>query len=244
MNRMDRRRQAKSDSKLLSRGIDPTTNSPQPTAAMARLIFSLIETAKRTSNISPAIEFLYGRIDATLRGLADVPVACKRGCSHCCYIWVSATAPEILHIAKQIRPRGAEVVAKVIATNGLTKDFEFDVRDQHPTPCPLLVEDACSIYPHRPKSCRLASSADAEICARSYRNLTDEGIPTPVVYLLARTCYSTAFACALRHAGLPTRAYEFNAGLARALELDEPERAWLSGEDIFADVRRDPADIF
>jgi hypothetical protein len=30
----------------------------------------------------------------------------------------------------------------------------------------------------------------------------------------------------------------------RSDERDDAERAWLAGEDIFADVRRDPSDLF
>jgi hypothetical protein len=90
----------------------------------------------------------------------------------------------------------------------------------------------------------MAVSSDAEICARSYRNVTNEDIPTPILYLMGRGAYSMAFGCALRRAGLPVHAYEFNAGLARALERADAEGAWLAGEDIFSDVRRDPGDIF
>ena len=41
------------------------------------------------------------------------PVACGRGCAHCCTTFVSATVPEILHLANSVRntmPRAARVM--------------------------------------------------------------------------------------------------------------------------------------
>ena len=226
------------------RGVDPEMTDPEPTAAMSRLLHSLFELAKRAGNIDPPVKFLHSKIDATVRGLRDIPIGCRKGCSHCCHIWVSATAPEILYIAKIVRRRGESALARVNAAHIETKDYDFDVRDQHPFPCPMLNDNICSIYEFRPAACRMAASGDASICARSYRNLTDEDIPTPVLYLVGRSVYALALASALRHSQLPFTAYELNAGLARALERADAEQAWLSGNDIFSDVTRDPGDIF
>jgi hypothetical protein len=121
-----------------------------------------------------------------------------------------------------------------------TKEFDFDARPEHPYPCPLLEQDICSIYDKRPTACRLAASADASICARSYRNLTNEDIPTPALYLATRSVYAIALAVALKRSNLPHDAYELNSGLIRALDVVDAERAWLSGDDIFSDVLRDP----
>src|SRR6202051_2196360 len=231
MSRAERRRQAREDEKRLVRGIDPESTDPQLTAAMSRLLHSLFETAKRTGNIDPPVKFLHSRVDATVRGLRDVPIACRKGCSHCCHIWVSATAPEILSISKILRRRGRSAISKVHAAHTETRDYEFDVRDEHPFPCPMLDNNMCSIYEFRPKACRLAASADASICARSYLNVTNEDIPTPMIYLVSRSAYAVALASALRYSQLPFHAYEFNSGLARALERSDAEQAWLSGED-------------
>lgn len=245
MNRVERRRQAKQDEKLLVRGIDPESQDPEPTAALARHLYALFERAKQDRDIDLPVRYLHSKVDATLRGLRDIPVACKKGCSHCCHIWVSATAPEVLFIAKLLRRRGNPAAGdKIKAANLHTKDFEFDVRDQHPHPCPLLEDDTCSIYESRPAACRLAASADAEICARSYHNLTNEDIPTPFMHLLARSAYAVAFAIAMKHAQLPYQSYEFNAALTRAMERADAERAWLAGEDVFSGVMREPNDPF
>jgi hypothetical protein len=76
------------------------------------------------------------------------------------------------------------------------------------------------------------------------RELSRETVPVPVRYLRGRGGYELANAMALKQAGLPHYYYEYNAGLMRALERDDAEGAWLGGEDVFADVRRDPHDVY
>jgi hypothetical protein len=245
MNRAERRRRAKEDEKILSGGIDPEAQGPEQTAAMARRLYALLEQAKRDMDLDPVVRHLYSRIDATLQRLAHIPVACKKGCSHCCYGWVSAAAPEVLFIAKAVRRRADPAVAVRIRTAfEKTRDVELLARGKHPHPCPLLEDDACSIYAIRPRSCRFWASADAAICARAYHGITDEEIPAPRLNLVGRNAYAIALAVALKHARLPHHLYEFNAALARAMEQENAERDWLAGIDIFADVRRDPNDVF
>ena len=211
---------------------------------MARNLDAMLQTAKREGNIDPPINFICEKLDATIHAFGRLPIACKKGCSHCCHIWASATAPEILSIAKVVREHGDQAIGKVRAAHEETKQFDFDSRGEHPYPCPMLEDHACSIYERRPKACRLAASADAEICARSYHNVTNEDIPTPALYLIARSVYAIAFAVALKRVGLPYAAYELNAGLTRALNVPDAEKKWLAGEDVFSDVMQDPADIF
>ena len=62
------------------------------------------------------------------------------------------------------------------------------------------------------------------------------------MYLVGRAAYQMVMAAGLHRTGLPYHAYEFNAALARALETDQAEQRWLAGEDIFADIHRDPQD--
>lgn len=230
--------------KQLGPHVDPASTNPEPTAEMARQLHALFEAARQDANIDPPVKFLYTKLGQTIQNFGQLPIACKKGCSHCCYIWVSATAPELLFIAKIIRSRGHEAIERVRSAHQKTAAFDFDTRGDHPTPCPLLDRDVCSIYESRPRSCRLAASADAEICARSYHGVTNEDIPTPALHLMGRTTYAIASAVALRQSNLPYHAYEFNSGLARALEVQDAEKLWLAGTDIFSDVMRDPSNIF
>jgi hypothetical protein len=243
MNRAERRQQAKEDAKRLIRGIDPRSEDAEPTAAMARQLLTLFEDAKREGDIDPAVKYLHTKVEATLASTKEINVACGKGCAHCCHTWVSAPAPEILFLAKRIL-RGEGSSAKRIPIAHLrTKNMDPPSRMRTPLPCPLLDGDICSVYPLRPIACRFASSANAAICARTLIQGGSEPIPTPVVHLRGRGGYQIALAIALKSAGLPHHFYEFNAAMTRALETSDAESSWLSGEDVFFDVRRDPIDV-
>ncbi len=242
MNRAERRQQTKNDERILARGIDPASQDAAPMAAMARQLHEHLEQAKHHANIDPAVRFLHAKVEATLEATKALPIACKQGCSHCCHSWVSAPAPELLFVAKRIRTRAADV-ERLKTTYAAAKDLDVPERKRNPIPCPMLVADLCTIYQWRPMACRFAASADAAICARSFLKGSAEAIPSPVRNLRGRAAYQMALAIALRYAGLPHHYYELNAGLSRALEREDAERAWLKGEDIFAGVRRDPTDL-
>jgi hypothetical protein len=118
----------------------------------------------------------------------------------------------------------------------------FEERVKRPTPCPLLRDDLCLVYAARPATCRTAVSRDVAACERAFRlGSENEEIPTPTFYIEMRAGYSLALAGALRRAGFPAAAYEYNAALNAALGAPDAEAAWLAGEDIFAGIACDPS---
>jgi Fe-S-cluster containining protein len=242
MNRAERKRQAKEDEKRLLHGIDPETNDAGPTAAMARQMHALFETAKEAGNIDPPVKFLYVKAAASIAS-RPIPVACARGCSHCCNGWVSVTAPEILFAAKRVRKKGDALMARVQEAYEAIGAYAFAERPNHPRRCPMLEGDACGLYDSRPFACRLASSVDAKACERVFRLLAPETIPAPVRHIRTRELYQLAMTVALARAGLPHLYYDLTQGLARALSREDAESAWLSGEDVFAGVGTDPTDL-
>lgn len=221
-------RKSKEDEALIARGVDPTIRRPHQTAALTRLLFAKVEEAKRQKSVDGPVMYIHSKIDASFRDIGPMPIACKKGCSHCCNIWVSASPLEALYVAKIIKARGAEAIERLRQANQVTEQYNFDTRDQHPHPCPLLEQNVCSIYEARPKSCRMAASIDAAICERSHLNLAEENIPTPMVNIQMRSSYGVALACALRKAGLGYIGYEFNAALVRAIDTDNAEEGQLS----------------
>jgi len=244
MDRAERRRQARQDEQKLASGIDLTSPDREPVASLTRHLHGLFEKAKQTGGIEAPVRYLHSQITATAGKLKDIKIACAKGCSHCCHSWVSVTAPEVLYVARAVRKRGAMAADRVASTHAVTGLLNFTARQQQPIACPQLVDNACSIYEDRPTICRFTASGDAAACERAYWQLSGEDIPRPRLYLMGRNIYAVALAGALRRAGLPFVAYEFNTALACALAMPDPERAWLSGQDIFADVPRDPVDVF
>jgi Putative zinc- or iron-chelating domain len=244
MNRAERRRKSKDDERQLRNGIDAESSDPSRTAAMTRLLSDLLETAKRDRNIEPSVRFLHVKVDATLQTMRAVRVDCKKGCAHCCRVWVSATIPEVLFIAKAMRRRNdAQLGGRVAAAHRITGPYDFVSRQRLHHQCPLLSDELCSVYEMRPVSCRFWASADVAACLRVFRQSSGETVPTPMSHLKGRGAYEIALSLALKHVGLPHYYYELNAALTRALEREDAESAWLGGEDVFFDVRRDPHDV-
>lgn len=79
------------------------------------------------------------------------PITCKKGCSHCCYMNIDVFREEATLLAGKIR-------SGEISYN----EPEFDAQknmsceDFHgnPRPCIFLKNNTCSIYEHRPSTCR------------------------------------------------------------------------------------------
>jgi hypothetical protein len=237
-------RQRKADEALVGAGIDPKTEEPQQTISLARTLKARFDEAKSAKKIDGPVLYLLEKVQASNVGISDVQIACKKGCSYCCNLWVNVSAPEALHVANIVRRRGNAWIARVHAADAHTGRYSLDERFLNRHPCPLLEDDNCSIYEDRPQPCRFAASTDAVACARSHLNSTDEIIPIPEVYLRGQIKYGYALAAALRACELPYHLYEFNSALSRALSIEDAEMRWLAGEDIFADVLRQEGDIF
>jgi Fe-S-cluster containining protein len=231
-------RQDKDDEARLAKGINPeaAVHDPSEIIAMARRIGSHFDTARETQNLDEAMRYLYQKVDATIHELRNIPIACGKGCSHCCTIWKTVSAPEAIHLAKLVTAMGADAIDRVRAANAVTSPYGFQARSQHPHDCPMLQNNSCTIYENRPRVCRGAASTDADICARSHRNLTNETIPTPKLYIGSGVVYIMALYAALSHLSLHNGHYEFNAAVTRVLDTPDAERRWLAGEDIFAGV--------
>ena len=99
------------------------------------------------------------------------------------------------------------------------------------------------MYQTRPFACRVAASLNAIACMRLLRLREPGTIPAPMRNLKARELYELAMATSLHRADLPHRCYDLTAGLAHILPREDAEQAWLSGEDVFADVAMDSVDI-
>ena len=243
MNRAERRRQLKEDERLIANGLSFTRTDAYEAIALMRVLRDRLGQSRSAGRIAPLMTFLHDNFDRSARRIPRELSACALGCSHCCHMWTALRAPEALFI-KVAMPAAQreEIGAAVDDAHAATGPLSYEERLALVRPCPLLQDDACSLYAARPIACRTTASTDAAICARAFRLLSDEDIPQPLVFLNQRTSYSIALAGALRHAGYPAGAYEFNGALHAALARPDAEAAWLRGEDVFAGVQCDPAD--
>ena len=243
MNRAERRQQHNRDKTILSRGLDVSSRDGRQIAALMRLLHDWLSICISKKSVSPMMQFLHSNMDASINRFRSVSVACRRGCSHCCHMWVDASAPELLYIAKLLPDnQRAAATLKLQATCEKTQGMSFDERGKFVCACPMLAEGNCSAYATRPLVCRAAASIDAAICERAYIGLADEEIPLPLPYMLMGSGYRLALAGAVRRAGLHYRAIEMNSGLSLAISDDAAEASWLSGGNPFALAQKPPVD--
>ena len=239
MNRAERRRQLRDDEKRIARGLDARQLEGRDVIALMRALDDKLQICLQRKSVSPLMQFVYANVSGGSRLLSDVAIACRRGCSHCCHSWVDATPAEVLFAVKSMaldqRSRAVEAVKQACQQ---TAGRPFEQRSKMVTPCPLLEEGCCSVYGARPIVCRSAVSADAEICRRSYLELSDEAVPVPVVWRALGQAYGVALEGAIIHAGLVPTAREWNESLRVALSDPGAEARWLAGDDVFSGLPR------
>ncbi len=169
-------------------------------------------------------------------------LACQKGCSWCCKLQVTVTAPEALRIAgylqanlsadglAELRTRLKELVAK-------TAGMGTEERAVSGLPCGLLVDNACSVYPVRPLICRGWNSTDASVCEEATKR------PDVRIQCFApqRAVYDgteTGLIAGLGRAGYLDETYDLCAAVLIALELPHAAEDWLAGEPILASAMR------
>jgi hypothetical protein len=212
-----------------------------PLAFYQALQSAFDETLRRHAAQAFRIEALVGQaFDAFESNTADAcagepPPACSRGCDACCTLRVSATAPEVLLVARFLRmvqpkllERGIDLVARH-AADALTRGRTESERVALGQPCPFAAQGVCIIYSVRPLACRAHLSFDASACAKAAAGKLD-AVPHSEGQRVLRSLVQNALQAALRNAGLGWGLYELNHALTLALE-DGTDAAWLRGED-------------
>jgi Fe-S-cluster containining protein len=242
MNRAERRRQSRDDRERIARGLEAGRADGREVISLMRVLHELIVEAQAAGTVAPVMSFLHANMRAAERLAPNDLLACRRGCAHCCHTFVSARAPEILFVKNAIPDRDREAVRGAVeSAYAVTGTLAPGGRGAMAHPCPMLRDGACQVYQARPMTCRMAVSQSAEMCARAFApGAGPEHIPVPEYYPTLRRGYSIALAGALRRAGFPAWSYEYTAAMRIALARPDAEAAWLAGEDVFADVPRDP----
>jgi Fe-S-cluster containining protein len=241
MDRSERRRQLKADSKLIADGIDPIDNPQQQIPSLMRVLSEELRAARSAGSIDPLMTFFYENMSQSMRRLRQVPLACAKGCAHCCASWVAVSAPEVLFVRNAIpAAKMAATRESVLRMHQVTLGRSPDERLAMAVPCPLLTDRVCSVYAHRPIVCRTAASINAEVCERSFIRHSGEPIPSPAWFTVIRMSYDLALCGAIRHERLSYFSCEFNSALKSVLENLHAEQQWLSGENVLAGLQEDP----
>jgi Fe-S-cluster containining protein len=124
----------------------------------------LVRAAQKASNASQRVIWLQRAASAWAKPIEKV-AACRKGCAHCCHISVTISTTEAAIIGRHVglQPAQPSKAVKLQSSwdpqEGLPDVKAISARTE-PSPCPFLVNDACSIYEVRPMACRLLLNLD------------------------------------------------------------------------------------
>jgi hypothetical protein len=205
-------------------------------------VFERGSTRVSSALVKLAIARFDSRVDLT-RPIKPA-LECRKGCATCCTLRVTATAPEVLHVAHHVREAlspdvCARFVQRLVEADELTHGLDEAERVRLRRPCPCIENGACVIYIARPLACRGHASHSRRACAQAAAGRIDS-VPHSVAHRDARGLVQNALQSAMRDAQLAWSSFELNRALRIALMRPDSERAWLSGEDVFGEaVARD-----
>jgi Fe-S-cluster containining protein len=199
--------------------------------------------------VARALEQSQQRHDSRIASAPDFgTLACRAGCTWCCYFTVDVRAVEVFGILDFVErsftaEEKARVYAEVRANAAALRDSDESTRETRNVKCPFLNAGRCTIYAVRPQTCRNYHATNAAGCQQSYEDPENSDIDpdfAPWVYQ-AGGAHVEAFSTALRDAGYDVSAYELNCALDAALsepsarvrfEAKQQPFEKLTGEDV------------
>lgn len=188
-----------------------------------------------------AFERVLMRHDAAIASAPDVgTLACRAGCTWCCYFSVDVRAVEVFRILDSIEreftsEQRARVYAEIRANSAALRGLDELERMRRNVKCPFLVEGRCSIYALRPQTCRNYHATSAEGCRQSYEqpeNLEIDPEFAPYVYQ-AGAAHVDAATAALRDAGYDVNVYEMNEAFDAAIADPDARQRFESKQTPF-----------
>jgi Fe-S-cluster containining protein len=178
-------------------------------------------------------------------------IACKKGCSWCCYKQVGVSPLEVFLIAEHLKNKGIKVSledikSRLTALDQITNGLPSEARLSAQLPCAFLVEDSCSIYEVRPLACRGGNSIDADLCRRHVEDMENvqkeeelEGRPYWIhaVPFHVMRVLREGLTTGMKKWDLGQEKLELTAATRIALQEKDALENWIAGKDIFANGR-------
>ena len=170
------------------------------------------------------------------------PVACKKGCEHCCFSTVGVVASEVIHLADRLRAVLSEEDLARLRERAEDRAETLQAmsrgeRLQARVPCALLRNGACSAYEHRPLVCRWACSSSLQSCLDHLVHKTTSYLEMEQVRYLPVQEVWRGHREGLRSAGLDASLLALNSALALALATPDAAERYLAGEPVFEGAR-------
>jgi Fe-S-cluster containining protein len=210
--------------------------------ATAQFIFDVTVSALKSSTDGDACTSLVAKADRSIDATFDqlrkkgAPIACKSGCSFCCHLRVTVTAPEAIALFRYLRSEIPASLAPEIERRLLENADRIArmTEQQHlatNVQCAFLVNGACSAYRARPLACALHHSLNVDACERLYENPADLSVGVRKLKVIEDSMAAThaGMKQALQGLGLSDQPMELNTAVAAVLRDESLIAAWRSG---------------
>ena len=172
-------------------------------------------------------------------------LGCKSGCAYCCHVRVEATIPEAImvfaHLIDPADPRRQRVLDNADRLQSMDEAGRMFAR----VPCPMLIDDKCSIYEDRPLMCRAMMAADAAKCHAAFHSTSSENeiaIEQFVDAQFSACGDQAAMRGILKDMGLQYDVVELTRAVAAMIRDPAIVERWLAGEQAF-ETERAPDDV-
>ncbi|MCE0557067.1 YkgJ family cysteine cluster protein [Motilimonas sp. E26] len=167
-------------------------------------------------------------------------IACTKGCSTCCNIRVLAFPHEVIAIYFYIktelsREQSEALITRIKSTAAMLKNITTEQHDTTNIECPLLFNDACSVYPVRSLACAGYHSTSLSQCQKSYSDPTDLTgfIPQVREIQIAQERLTQATYQVLHHNKEPLHKVELISSLGKLLASPTLINKWRKGRKVF-----------
>jgi len=209
--------------------------------------FRTVAAALRTGDpmvvAAAALRHLGDTVDGFHR-LTGAEVACRAGCSFCCWLRVDVRAHEVLLIRRFLESEamaggrdglGCKIRLAGARVAGLTEAERQAARQ----PCALLDHaGCCSVYAVRPAACRRYLSVSVEACEAIWNEEAPAEEPEHPVIAESGRHAAGGVHNAFLAAGYDGYSYDLMAALAEALDDPECEARWRLKQPAFSERAR------
>jgi Fe-S-cluster containining protein len=169
-------------------------------------------------------------------------IACRKGCSFCCYIKVTVKAHEVFSIIEYLKThcskteleqilieakRNSDHISKISAEEQLLTNIK----------CPLLIDGICTVYPVRPFACRSYHSTNLNNCKDMYEHPTlDEPSAEIKGIKIGLVAAVHGISEAFNKCGYDTRTYDLTHTLVEGLENSKIFKRWKNKKSAFSSM--------
>lgn len=222
-----------------------TAQPPRETVlGVALILKSKLKERGNDRRAGEAVALVQGLVETSLATRPPkASIACRKGCAYCCHSFVGIIAPEAFRLADAVRRHSGKAPSVRVAQERCKPLLGLGPSERigRKLPCPFLIDNACSVYAHRPMVCRQTTSLSLEACIDEFEDRNRQAqIPISPLHIAYVGSAHVAMLGALRAVNLPSSRYELSAALNLALAAPDAEQRWLSGDNVFRDLPEAP----